>query len=90
MNRIPILDNGIILLKEDKAIASPVGVVFYERYSDIGSVQHQLADRKEEIQCVVSTYPEIQGAISPGSTQEPMPWDYADGIDTLKFLTELK
>jgi len=90
MNRTPILDNGVILLKEDRAIASPVGVVFYERYSDIGKVQLQLADRKEEIQCCVSIHPEIQGSIPPGSTQDPMPWDYADGVDTLRFLTELK
>jgi hypothetical protein len=89
MNRIPLLDNGVILLKEDTAIASPVGVVFYERYSDIGRVQDQLADRKEEIQCVVSVQPEFSGAIPPGSTQDPMPWDYADGVDTLRFLTEL-
>ena len=89
MNRIPLLDNGVILLKEDPAIASPVGVVFYERYSDIGSVEDQLAARKEEIQCIVSVHPELRGAIPPGSTQDPMPWDYADGVDTLRFLTEL-
>lgn len=90
MNRIPILDNGVILLKEDQAIASPVGVVFYERYSDIDTVRVQLADRKEEIQCCVSIHPGIQDSIPPGSTQDPMPWDYADGVDTLRFLTELK
>jgi hypothetical protein len=90
MNRIPLLDNGVVLLKEDPAIASPVGVVFYERYSDIGWVQDQLAGLNEEIQCVVSIDPEIHGTIPPGSTQDPMPWDYADGVDTLGFLMELK
>ena len=89
MNRIPILDNGVLLLREDSAIASPVGVVFYERYSDIGRVQNQLDARKEEIQCCVSVHSGISGAIPPGSTQDPMPWDYADGVDTLRFLTEL-
>ena len=89
MNQIPILDNGILLLKEDQAIASPVGVVFYERYSEIKWVQQQLAARNEEIQCCVSIHEDIRGAIPPGASQEPMPWDYADGIDTLRFLTEL-
>ena len=89
MNQVDFLDNGILLLKEDPTIASPVGVVFYERYSEIGSVQNKLELHREEIQCVVSTDPEIAGAILPGSTQEPMPWDYADGVDTIRFLMKL-
>lgn len=90
MNQIELLDNGVILLKEDIAIASPVGVVFYERYSDIGTVQKILDERKQEIQCVVSLHPEIKGRIKPGGTQDPMPWEYADGVDTLSFLNQLK
>lgn len=89
MNRISILDNGVLLLKEDSAIASPVGVVFYERYSDIGWVQSELERHHQEIQCIVSISPKIKTAIEPGSTQMPMPWDYADGVDTIRFLTEL-
>jgi len=89
MNLYPFLDNGVLLLKEDRAIASPVGVVFYERYSDIAWVQEELDNREEEIQCIVSTLEEISGAISPGQTQQPMPWDYADGMDTIEFLMEL-
>ncbi len=89
MNQASLLDNEVLLLKEDSAIASPVGVVFYERYSEISWVEDLLASRKEEIQCVVSVHPEIEGAIPPGSTQEPMPWDYADGVDTIRFLNEL-
>ena len=80
MNLVPILDNGVLLLKEDPAIASPVGVVFYERYSEI---------RSEEIQCCVSIHSDIPDALLPGTTQEPKPWDYADGVDTIRFLTEL-
>lgn len=89
MNQAPILDNWVLLLKEESAIASPVGVVFYERYSEIGQVQEQLDLHKEEIQCIVSNLTEISGAIAPGETQQPMPWDYADGVDTLEFLKEL-
>ncbi|MCK5135764.1 MAG: hypothetical protein KAR19_08255 [Bacteroidales bacterium] len=89
MNRIDFLDNGVLLLKEDPAIASPVGVVFYERYSEIGLVQQELTSRSEEIQCCVSIHPDIVGALQPGTSQVPMPWDYADGIDTIRFLTEM-
>jgi hypothetical protein len=89
MNKIDFLDNGVLLLKQDHEIASPVGVVFYERYSEIGSVLQTLDQRREEIQCTVSLHPGIINRIRPGKTQEPMPWDYADGVDTIRFLTEL-
>jgi len=89
MNRIPLLDNGVLLLKEDTAISSPVGVVFYERYSEIESVLKNLDQYRDEIQCIVSIDPGIAGSILPGSTQKPKPWDYADGVDTIRFLTEL-
>ena len=90
MNQESILDNWVLLLKEDNAIASPVGVVFYERYSEIDQVQMQLDLHKEEIQCIVSIQKEISGVIAPGETQQPMPWDYADGMDTIEFLKELE
>ena len=89
MNLVTFLDNGVLLVKEDPSIASPVGVVFYERYSEIGFVQQELELHRQEIQCIVSTNAEIDGAIQPGSTQIPMPWDYADGVDTIRFLMEL-
>lgn len=89
MNQVTFLDNGVLLVKEDPSIASPVGVVFYERYSEIGFVQQELELHRQEIQCIVSTDAEIDGAIQPGSTQIPMPWDYADGVDTIRFLMEL-
>ncbi|MCP4311475.1 MAG: acyl-CoA reductase [Bacteroidetes bacterium] len=90
MNRVEFLDNGITLVKEDSAIASPAGVVFYERYSEIGTVQQQLTEHEEEIQCTVSVHPDIENRIRPGGTQEPMPWDYADGVDTISFLIQLR
>jgi len=89
MNQYPFLDNGVLLLKEDAGISSPVGVVFYERYSEIDALHNQFDLHREEIQCIVSAGPGIKGSILPGTTQEPMPWDYADGVDTIRFLKEL-
>ena len=89
INLVEFLDNGFLLLKEDPAIASPVGVVFYERYSEIEQVLDELDARKNEIQCKVCIDEGIPGTLAPGKTQDPMPWDYADGVDTLKFLSEL-
>lgn len=89
MNSIPFLDNGVLLLKEEKDIASPVGVVYYEKYSQIQSVLEALRQAKELIQCIISVDEQIEGSIKPGESQSPALWDYADGIDTLKFLASL-
>jgi hypothetical protein len=79
-------DNGFLLLKEDASIASPVSVVYFERYSAIGKLNDLINGNLEDIQCVVSTDRKIHGAIPPGTTQHPKLWDYADGVDTMKFL----
>jgi len=89
MNMQPFLDNGVILVREDKSISSPVGVVFYERYSEIDTVVQELETRKMEIQCVVSVHPSVPGCIPPGTSQSPLARDYADGVDTLRFLKQL-
>jgi hypothetical protein len=84
------LDNGFLLLKESKDLVSPIGVLFYEMYEDEGVLHTQLSSLINQIQCIVggSNLP-IPGIISFGQTQCPAPWDYADGVDTLQFLSSL-
>ena len=90
MNKVPHLDNGFALLKEDESFASPISTTFYETYKDIEHVKEKLALHSEEIQCVVS-YPEtIKNAVPFGKAQFPELWDYSDNIDTLNFLISLK
>lgn len=90
VNKVPHLDNGFLLFKEDQAISSPVSVVHFEHYSDIENVNQIIDQYSNLIQCVVSADKRIAGSIPPGTTQAPELWDYADGIDTIKFLIELK
>jgi hypothetical protein len=89
MNQIPFLDNGVLLLKEDDRLSSPVGVVFYEKYSQLESVAKKLISQQDHIQCVVTIAGDIENAIPPGASQSPALWDYADGVDTMKFLSDL-
>ncbi|MBN1133307.1 MAG: hypothetical protein JXR52_02885 [Bacteroidales bacterium] len=88
MNGIPFLDNGAFLLKEDRGLSGPVGVVYYEKYSDIEQLRQYVSIQRDQLQCVVSAKPFMEGVIPPGSTQKPLPWDYADGVDTLRFLID--
>lgn len=85
MNLTPHLDNNFLLLKEDDRIASPLGMLYYERYASLETLQETISQKQAEIQCVVSkiTFP---GALPLGKAQQPELWDYADGVDTIDFL----
>ncbi len=85
LNQENLLDNGFILLKEEKAIASPTASLYYEFYKDKNSLRNELKELSDELQCVVSAED-----LPFGSTQCPMLWDYADGVDTVRFLLDLK
>lgn len=85
MSEFKILDNGFLLLKEDKSHASPIASVFYETYDSKANVKERLQKDAEAIQCVVASgFTTVE--IPFGKTQSPSLSDYADGIDTVEFL----
>jgi len=89
VNRTPFLDNGFLLLKEDHAISSPVSVLYYETYQKEEDIQAKLQEQEDNIQCIVSDAWDNKVSVPFGKAQHPDVWDYADGIDTLRFLLNL-
>jgi hypothetical protein len=85
-----LLDNNFLLLKEDSSSSSPIGVLFYEYYDNINELNSRFASEKEQLQCIVSNSKEIKNAIPIGKAQCPSLTDYADGVDTMKFLIGLQ
>lgn len=91
LNKVPYEANGCIILTENPALQSHIAGLHYEYYEDEQALQADLEKRKEEIQCVVSRKVWASVPTFPfGQAQEPELWDYADGVDTLQFLLELK
>lgn len=88
MSRFDILDNGFMTIKEDIGYASPISSVFYEFYSTNESLKNRLTADKDLLQCVVSNN-FIEQSIAFGQTQKPKLWDYADGVDTIDFLSKI-
>ena len=84
MDRVPLIENGFVLFREDSSLHSPLGSIYYERFDDLSTVEVDLATHKEQLQCIVG-----HGHVPFGSAQCPGPQDYADGVDTMKFLVEL-
>jgi hypothetical protein len=89
MNQTTHLDNGFVLLKEDIQMASPIAVLYYEFYKNIERVNQYIEVNEDQIQCVVSESVQVKNAIPFGKAQQPELWDYADNVDTLKFLLNL-
>jgi hypothetical protein len=85
-----LLDNNFLLLKEDAGYSSPVGVLYYEFYEDVHVLNEKLSADNELIQCVVSNDQKVSKSISFGMAQSPGLMDYADGVDTIRFLINLE
>lgn len=90
INKDKHFDNGFLLLKEDKALSSPLAVLFYEEYADLSEVESHIHEQQDAIQCVVASPDaalKLEIPVFPfGQSQCPGLSDYADHVDTLAFL----
>ena len=88
MSEFDMLENGFLMIKEDKSYASPIATLFYEYYDNLSDLQERLTIEADNIQCVVAKgY--SKNEIAFGETQNPQLWEYADNIDTVDFLLNL-
>ena len=81
MNKKFYMTNGSILLSEDTGLFSPISQLNYEFYSDRNKIDDSLMNHPD-LQCVVG-----KGHIPFRQSQSPSLNDYADGVDTMEFLT---
>ena len=88
ISEFDFLENGFFMIKEDAAYSSPIATLFYEFYDDPEELREKLDRDKEQIQCVVSRG-FMENEISFGQTQHPKLWDYADSVDSIKFLLSI-
>lgn len=84
MNNERLLDNGFLLLKEDHSLHSPLAVLHYVRYREEEEVKAFLQSNQAQIQIVLG-----HDYVPFGQSQSPDVSDYADGVDTFAFLTQL-
>ena len=83
LNKKYYMTNGAILLIEEPAIFSPISQLNYEFYVDKNDLSDKIPDT-QNLQCTVG-----KEFTDFGKSQSPAITDYADGVDTLQFLTEL-
>jgi len=83
LNRSYYMSNESIILVENKSVFSRISTLHYEFYSDINEILPAL-NNSHEIQCIAG-----KNFIPFGKTQCPSITDFADGVDTLKFLADI-
>ena len=77
------MTNGMVVLTEHPSPFSPVSHIHYQFYQPGKFPENELTNNPD-IQCIVG-----RNGIEPGMAQNPGLFDYADGVDTLAFLTSL-
>jgi hypothetical protein len=83
LNNTYYMTNEAVLLIENASPFSPISQLNFQYYSNEDQLKKQLAEN-ESIQCVVSS-----STIGFGQAQCPGICDFADGVDTMRFLLEL-
>jgi hypothetical protein len=84
MNKAELLDNNFVLLRESEELFSPLSMIHYQRYSSQEQVDAYLSKYQEDLQVIVGN------SYTPfGTAQAPALNDYADGVDTMQWLSEL-
>lgn len=83
------LENGFFILKESEELVAPVGVVFVEFYNNRTHLNAIIERMLPNLQCIASQDKSINQAIPFGTLQKPSLLDYADGVDTMHFLTNI-
>ncbi|MDR0694909.1 MAG: aldehyde dehydrogenase [Prevotellaceae bacterium] len=83
----PFHDVSVALLCEDASLHAPPAVVHYRYYTAIGDALKSIEQQRGQIQCVVSRAMNCDNFCTFGHAQRPSLHDYADGVDTMKWMT---
>lgn len=89
LNKTHFVDGGFFMLKESEEISSPIGVIFYEYYSDIRILAAKNNAWSSQVQCIVCKEDKYIKGIQFGYAQKPKLWDYADNVDIINFLIRI-
>ena len=91
INRQNYMTNGSIIIREDDAVASRIASLHYATYRDQEDLLQQLHANRDQIQCVMGHVDLPDWDVSAfGTSQKPRLDQFADGIDTMSFLTNLE
>jgi hypothetical protein len=83
INRKYYMTDGAVIITENDPVFSAISVLHFEHYKNAENVIQMLTANKD-IQCIVG-----KKQTPFGQAQQPLLTDYADGADTMQFLSDL-
>ena len=90
LNKEPFYFNGATIIRESTETFSPIATLFFEYYDTPAGLAERLTSLADVTQLVVGALALPSIPIQPfGTAQRPALAAYADGVDTLRFLTGL-
>jgi hypothetical protein len=87
VTQTPFLDNDFVIIQESERLVSPISVLYFEYYNSPSELESKLSSIQDKLQCIVGK--SKLSNVAFGQTQCPDVEDYADRVDTMKFLIEL-
>lgn len=88
LNAVPHFANDCVMLVEHESLLSRISSIHFEYYDNIEDLTMKLEANEKGIQCIASKMNlPFPNRVELGKTQCPNLNDYADGLDTLQFLT---
>ena len=90
LNKEDFKSNGFFIVRESEELFSRISTIHIRRYKALDQVAGFLDKEDENIQCVATNISGIEHSrrVSLGQCQQPTLSDYADGIDTMEFLSQ--
>ncbi len=88
LSHTPHLANEFSAIVENPSPASPISVIHAWFVKDLEESLRFIEENRQKIQAVVADPALVNKAVPFGMSQFPGPDVYADGIDTMQFLTE--
>ncbi len=91
LNADDFIATGSLILRNHQDIISRIACLHYEEYENIKVLEQTLQSQLENIQCISSNikFENLQ-TVAFGDCQQPKVDDYADGVDTMEFLTNIQ
>lgn len=86
MLRTPFIDLNGAVLREERSFPTALSRIHYTFYDTLSEAEEWLAAHDGELQCVVSRCVTHSRRVDFGCAQHPGLTDYADDVDTMRFL----
>jgi hypothetical protein len=88
IDQVHHFDSGYVLLKESDSIFSHIATLTYSFYDSKGELASKFVALENQLQCIVSSIATpLFKSVKIGEAQHPSISDFADGVDTMEFLT---